>query len=70
MMQDDIGFVVRRTGEDRRSGRRLEPPYLTSEGMVLFDRRSHEDRRTDMMESLLGGVDLHTYINDKANNKR
>ncbi len=70
MMQDDIGFVVRRTGEDRRNGDRREPPYLTSEGMVLFDRRSHEDRRTDMMESLLGGVDLHTFVTDKRNIKR
>ncbi|MBV8633466.1 MAG: hypothetical protein JO002_03170 [Burkholderiaceae bacterium] len=64
-MQDDIGFVVRRTGEDRRSGELREPPYLTSEGMVLFDRRSHEDRRTGIMQSLLGGVDLHTYLNSR-----
>jgi hypothetical protein len=66
MMQDDFGIVVRRTGEDRRREVRLEPPYLTDEGMVLFDRRSHEDRRTGIMQSLLGGVDLHTYLNSKA----
>ena len=65
MMQDDIGIVVRRTGEDRRNGELREPPYLTDEGMVLFDRRSHEDRRTGIMQSLLGGVDLHTYLNSK-----
>jgi|GEM_PF-2849692 hypothetical protein len=66
MMQDDIGFVVRRTGEDRRSGERREPPYLTGEGMVLFDRRDSEDRRTGIMQSLLGGVDLHTYIHARS----
>jgi hypothetical protein len=68
MMQDDIGFVVQRARQDRRNGELREPPYMTSEGMVLVDRRSHEDRRTDMMESLLGGVDLHTFIS--GNNRR
>ncbi len=70
MMQDDIGFVVQRARQDRRNGERREPPYLTDEGMVLVDRRSHEDRRTDMMQSLLGGVDLHTYINSDQRNKK
>ena len=70
MMQDDIGFVVQRTGQDRRSGERLLPPYLTSEGLVLFDRRSHEDRRTGMMESLLGGMDLHAFVNDKRGERQ
>jgi len=69
-MQDDNGFIVRRNAEDRRSGERREPPYLTGEGMVLFDRRSHEDRRTEMMASLLGGVDLHTYVSGKFSNER
>lgn len=65
MDQDDIGFVVRRTGEDRRSGSRREPPYLTGEGMVLCDRRDSEERRTGIMQSLLGGVDLHAYLHGK-----
>ncbi len=65
MMQDDIGFVVRRNEEDRRSGAQRELPYLTGEGMVLFDRRSSEDRRTGIMQSLLGGVDLHTYLSPR-----
>jgi len=34
----------------RRPGRRMKaddllPPYLTKEGLVLIDRRSHHDRR-------------------------
>jgi hypothetical protein len=34
--------------------------------MVLFDRRDSEDRRTGIMQSLLGGVDLHTYIHARS----
>jgi hypothetical protein len=65
MNQDDMSFVVRRSNEDRRSGRQLAPPYMTSEGMVLFDRRSSEERRTGIMQSLLGGLDLHAYLNSE-----
>jgi len=63
MNQDDMSFVVSRKADDRRSGRQLAPPYMTEEGMVLFDRRAGEDRRTGIMQSLLGGMDLHTFIN-------
>ncbi|HEY8025776.1 MAG TPA: hypothetical protein VIF60_14500 [Burkholderiaceae bacterium] len=62
MNQNDMSFVVSRKTQDRRSGRQLAPPYMTEEGMVLFDRRAGEDRRTGMMQSLLGGLDLHTFI--------
>ena len=58
MNQDGMNFIVQRTNDDRRSGRRLAPPYLTDEGMVLFDRRGKEDRRTGIMQSLLEGMDL------------
>jgi len=62
MTENDIAFVVQRAGKDRRNGELREPPYMTGDGMVLFDRRSHEDRRTGIMQSLLGGVDLHAYV--------
>jgi hypothetical protein len=29
--------------------------------MVLFDRRSHEDRRTGMPQPLMAGAQAHTY---------
>jgi hypothetical protein len=45
MNQPDMSFIVPRASQDRRSGDRLPPPYLTEEGMVLIDRRSPEDRR-------------------------
>jgi len=65
MNQDDISFVVSRKVEDRRSGRQLAPPFMTEEGMVLFDRRDGEDRRTGIMQSLLGGVDFDAFVRGK-----
>ncbi|HEX8957686.1 MAG TPA: hypothetical protein VF798_15505 [Burkholderiaceae bacterium] len=61
MKENGIAFVVQRAGKDRRSGELLEPPYMTDEGMVLFDRRSHEDRRNGIMPPLMGGIDPHAY---------
>ena len=65
MDQNDISFVVSRKVEDRRSGRLLVPPYMTEEGMVLFDRRDGDDRRTGIMQSLLGGVDFDAFVQGK-----
>lgn len=65
MNQNDISFVVSRNVEDRRSGRQSVPPYMTEEGMVLFDRRAGEDRRTGIMQSLLGGMDYHAFVHGK-----
>ena len=62
MKEDDIAFVVQRAGKDRRSGELLEPPYMTGEGMVLFDRRSHEDRRNCMPQRRMD-AEPHVYIN-------
>ncbi|HEX7642113.1 MAG TPA: hypothetical protein VF472_07900 [Burkholderiaceae bacterium] len=61
MKENGIAFVVQRAGKDRRSGELLEPPYMTGEGMVLCDRRSHEDRCNRVMPALKAGVDLHAY---------
>jgi len=41
----------------RRQGRRmladnLLPPYLTEEGLVLVDRRSHDDRRKPLVADI------------------
>lgn len=41
----------------RRHGRRMQaddllPPYLTEEGLVLIDRRSHADRRKPLVTDL------------------
>lgn len=60
-MQNDMAFVVQRAGQDRRNGELLEPPYMTSDGMVLFDRRTHEDRRGPMppRRQVAGGAERH-----------
>jgi hypothetical protein len=65
MNQDGINFIVQRTNEDRRNERRMAPPYLTDEGMVLFDRRGTGDRRTGIMQSLLDGMDMQPANNSK-----
>ncbi len=39
-------FVLKR-GSDRRSSNHISsPPYVTGEGLVLVDRRSHLERRS------------------------
>ena len=42
-------FVVERNGERRKSAD-VAPPYLTSEGLVLVDRRDGDDRRAQQTE--------------------
>ena len=44
-------FVVERNGERRKSAE-VAPPYLTSEGLVLVDRRDGGDRRAQQTESV------------------
>jgi len=50
MKHVNMNYIVPRNNHDRRSGERLAPPYLTEEGMVLFDRRSDEDRRVASLQ--------------------
>ena len=52
MNHPNVSFIVARNNEDRRSGERLRPPYLTEEGMVLFDRRGQEERRAVARKSV------------------
>ncbi|HMV19876.1 MAG: hypothetical protein JNK96_05330 [Betaproteobacteria bacterium] len=40
-----------RSGERRRNDRIEAPPYTTSEGLVLRDRRSHLERRSCWLRS-------------------
>lgn len=41
----ETGFIVQRERRERRVAGFCPPPYLTSEGFVLFDRREGGDRR-------------------------
>lgn len=44
-------LMMPRKKEDRRRASRTAPPYLTEEGMVLFDRREVSDRRRATLAS-------------------
>lgn len=44
---DQREALILHRGDDRRRNEHLgSPPFLTSEGMVLVDRRSHIERRS------------------------
>ncbi|TJZ73041.1 hypothetical protein [Chitiniphilus eburneus] len=42
--QEELLFFVNRS-EERRKVVAMEPPYVTEEGLVLYDRRSGDERR-------------------------
>lgn len=44
----DTRIIIPRSGQDRRGSGDRPPPYLTEEGMVMFDRREGRDRRSEM----------------------
>ena len=46
-------LFVARSDDDRREGNRSVPPYVTSEGLVLVDRRNGADRRRDEERSTM-----------------
>lgn len=41
----EVGFVIERSREERRTAPHAAPPYLTEDGFVLYDRREGGDRR-------------------------
>ena len=51
-------FVVERSGE-RRISAPVAPPFLTSEGLVLVDRREGSDRRDGQQ---VGRKSLHNHF--------
>ncbi|GAA5783707.1 hypothetical protein GCM10007860_07820 [Chitiniphilus shinanonensis] len=42
--EDEVLFFVNR-GEERRKVEALEPPFITEDGLVLYERRSGDERR-------------------------